>query len=294
MAASGVMAAGRVVGRHRAARLGAALARRVPLAPRMNMAQLGRNLGLLFPGEDPARLEAVARGIRANAVRAKVFDKYFLPSLSTADFERTCRWVGDAALLAALGAGRGAVVTTLHYGRYWSVPIALSRRGTRVLAFQAAEGRLPDPERTLSGGTLSAADLGAPLRAVRALRAGAVVIVQLDAGRVPKPLVVDFLGQPTRVAATAVHLARAADALLVGLLAATPPGDSDAIRVTCHVTLDPRELPADEPPEATMRRVLAPLEAQVRADPSQWYGALNAHRRLAGADLAAEDAEDAD
>jgi hypothetical protein len=30
-----------------------------------------------------------------------------------------------------------------------------------------------------------------------------------------------------------------------------------------------------------MRRILEPLEVHVRATPSQWYGFLNAHRRIA-------------
>jgi hypothetical protein len=37
-----------------------------------------------------------------------------------------------------------------------------------------------------------------------------------------------------------------------------------------------------------MRRFLEPFEAQVRATPSQWYGFLNAHRRIA------RDADEAD
>ena len=49
---------------------------------------------------------------------------------------------------------------------------------------------------------------------------------------------------------------------------------------TFYATIDPREIPEDEPIEVTLRRILEPIEAQILADPSQWYGAINAHRRV--------------
>ena len=276
-----LLGAGRYVGYDRAARLAAAAARAAGAGERMSGERVRANLARFFPEGDEAWAESVTRRLRANAARAKLVDKYFLPNLPDDVLDRTCRWTGDGPMREAMREGRGVVLVSLHYGRFWAAPVWLSRHGANVLAFQVGGGGLPARERTLSGGTLEAKDLSATLRAVRALRKGAVVCIQLDAGRVERPLVVEFLGRPTRVAATAVEIARAAGAVVVPALAVVDPEDEDRVVLVAYGALDCRELPEGEPAEATMRRLLGPLEAQVRADPSQWYGLLNADRRLA-------------
>jgi lauroyl/myristoyl acyltransferase len=254
------------------------LARRAGVGPRVDGAKLRENLRLYFPERDRKWVEATARGIENNSVQAKFLDKHLLPHLATGALERTVEIVNGDALERALGEKRGIIVVSLHYGRFWAVPVWLSRRGARVMAFQKAEGRLPVPTQTLSGGTLNASDLSSTLRATRELKRGAVVALQLDAGRVQNPLAVSFLGRPTLVTESPIRLAAAADAIVVPLLAVA--SDSERIRLTCYEAIDPRRATTHESAEAIMRRVFAAFEEQVRADPSQWYGIATAHRRL--------------
>jgi lauroyl/myristoyl acyltransferase len=253
------------------------LARRLGVGPRVDGRQLRDNLRAYFPRKDSGWIESNARGVETKAIQAKLLDKHVLPSLSSEQLERTCELVNGEPLERALREGRGVVMVSLHYGRYWAAAAWLSRRGARVMAFQKGEGRLPMPAGTLSGGTLNASDLSSGLRATRALRRGAVVALQLDAGRVERPLVVDFLGHPTLVTASPIHLARAADAIVLPMLAVA--SDRTRVRLTSYGEIDPREVDPSEPVESSIRRVFASFEEQVRADPSQWYGVATAHRR---------------
>jgi lauroyl/myristoyl acyltransferase len=257
------------------------LARRAGLGPRMNGRQLRDNLRLFFPQQGDDWIEATARAVEANSIQAKFLDKHILPHLSAARLERDCELVNCDALEQAMREGRGIVIVSLHYGRFWAAPVWLSSHGARVFAFQKADGRLPAPDQTLSGGSFNASDMSSALRATRALRKGAVVALQLDAGRVQSPLVVDFLDRPTLVTASPIHLAKAADAIVIPMLAIASSHDRSPIRLTSYEAIDPRRSGSEESAEASLGRVLARFEDQVRSDPSQWYGVATAHRRIA-------------
>jgi lauroyl/myristoyl acyltransferase len=255
--------------------------RRAGIGPRIDGRQLRDNLRFYFPDRCVEWIEERARGVEANSIQAKLLDKHLLPHLSTTQLERTCELVNGGALELARRDGRGIVVVSLHFGRFWAVPVWLTRSGSRVFAFQKAEGRLPALAQTLSGGTLNASDLSASLRATRALRQGGVVALQLDAGRVQSPLVVQFLDHPTRVTASPLHLAKAANAIVIPMLAIASPDDRSRIRLTCYEEIDPRRIDTPDTEETILRRIFASFEQQVRADPSQWFGIATAHKRLA-------------
>jgi lauroyl/myristoyl acyltransferase len=280
LAARSLVAVGNRFGPGIAVRVGDTLARRVKLDPRLNKRQLRDNLGLFFPDRDAAWVDRTARELQANAVRARLFDKHFLPRLATDELDRMVERVAWEYPERALAAGRGVVFVSLHYGRFWSAPVWFSRHGLLPAAFQSSTGRLPDEAETLAGGSLPANDPRAALRAVRALKSGKCLFLLLDAGKVPNPSIVEFLGHRTLVSPAAVRLARAADAVIVpGLV--LPGDDPERVRLTFYAAVDPRDLPPNEPVAETLGRIFAPIEAQVRRDPSLWYGALNAHRRLA-------------
>lgn len=276
--ARSLAASARVVGWRRAARIATAISGLVRQGPRASSGRLRENLEALFPERDA---DALAREVRANGALARVVDKFLLPHVPTDVLERAVTWEDDSSLRAALAERRGVVIVSLHYGRFWVVPTLLSRRGARVTAFQRGEGRLPAPGDALSGGTLSAQDLGSALKAVRELRKGSVVCVLLDAGRVENPLTLDFFGRPTRVPAAPVRIARSADALVVALLAAADGGDAERVRVRTAAVLDPRDLAPDATDAEATARLLGALERVVGEDPGQWLGATNADRRWA-------------
>jgi lauroyl/myristoyl acyltransferase len=261
-----------------------AIARRLDRGARFDRARAEENLRLFFPDRDDAWIARTARAAEANAVRAKQHDKRTLPALSAEEFERMTvvkdRQVWDEARRE----GRGTIVVSIHYGRHWAGPLWVSHQGLLASAFQKGGGRLPFQEATLPGGTLGARDRGAGLRAAKALKAGGVVFLLLDAGMVANPVIVDFLGFPTRVSSAPVRLARATDAVIVPAAAVEHAADPDKIAILFWFAVDPRELAADETAARTMRRLLEPFEAVVREDPAQWYGVHSAHRRLATLD----------
>lgn len=280
LAARSLAVAGRFIGFGRAGRVAARIARWARSASRADDLQLRQNLGRFFPGRDRDWIDSAVKDLEAGAIRARLFDKYLLPRLGDEELERACVWVDGDEVTRALGERRGIVVVSLHYGRYWAMPVWFTRRGAEVHAFQVTEGRLPAPELTLSGGSLPMRDISTPLRAVKALRRGAVVGLQLDAGVARNPVTIEFLGHPTRVPFSPLVMARAGGALVIPVLAVGDPREAGAIRLTAYPAIDPRSIPKDEPPEITMRRLMEPLEAQLRSDPSQWYGLVNAHRRI--------------
>lgn len=278
----GLLLAGRYVSPRLAVRVGSVVARRLPLDPRFNRRKLVENLRFYFPDRDASWARATAASIQAMAARARMFDKYFLPSIPLEELDSTCIPVGWDELERAWADGRGVIIVSIHYGRYWAAPVWCSRHGKLASAFQSAEGRLPAKGATLSGESFNVnRPRTAALRAVRALRAGHTVFQLLDTGKLETPVVVDFLGHPTMMSASCVRLARASGALVFPSLAPTDPSDDDRIALTIYDAIDPSALPEDEPLEVTMRRILRPIEEQVRRDPSQWFSAHTAHLRLA-------------
>jgi len=269
----------RVAGPRVADRTAAAIARRAGLG-QVDTNRLRENLRIFFEDRDEAWLDETTRAVGANALRAKTLDKFLLPNLPAADLERIVSHRDFHFVTDALDAGRGVIVASLHYGRFWAIPAWFSKTGRHATAYQKSQGRAI-AQTDLLAGSFNAQDPQSALRAVRALKSGSCLFLLLDTGRVGRPVVVDFLGRPTYVSSAAVRLARAADAVLVPALTTGDPSDPDRIVGNYFGAIDPRDLDPDEPHEVTMRRVMEMLERQVRAEPSLWYGLQSAHRRLA-------------
>jgi lauroyl/myristoyl acyltransferase len=271
----------RVAGPRVADRVATTVMRRLGLGGRLDRDRLRANICLYFPNGDDAWVETMTRALEANTLRAKVLDKFFLWSLPADDLARIVVNENFHYVKDALDAGRGVIVASLHYGRFWAIPAWFSKHGLKATAYQKAEGRLVAQTDLLAAGSFNAQDPQSALRAVRALKAGACLFLLLDAGRVGRPVVVEFLGKPTLMSSAAVRLARAADAVLVPGLVINDPADAERIVGHFYGAIDPRDIPPSEPYEVTLRRVVEYFEDQVRSDPSLWYGLQSAHRRLA-------------
>lgn len=280
-AAAALVVTGRALSPKVAMRLADGFARRFKLDPKINKRQLRDNLRRYFPDRDDAWVDATAASLQANAARAKIFDKHFIPRLSEKELDDLVDVVGREHLERAQREGRGVVAMALHYGRYWCFPAWTSQHGLVTTAFQSAEGRLPGGDRMLSGGSFNANDPRSTLRAVKTIKKGAICFLIADAGKVANPVTIDFVGQPTLLSTAAIRLARAADAYVVPMLAPIHPDDPNRVQVRIFDPIDAREVPSDEPVETTMSRIVAPFEALVRSNPEQWYGLLNAHKRIA-------------
>lgn len=280
-AAAALVVTGRALSPKVAMRLADGFARRFKLDPKINKRQLRDNLRRYFPDRDVAWIDATAASLQANAARAKIFDKHFIPRLSPKEVDELIEVNGLENLERPRSENRGIVFVSLHFGRYWSFPVWTSQHGFETSAFQSAEGRLPGGERVLSGGSFNANDPLSTLKAVKSIKKGGLCFLILDAGKVASPISVDFLGRSSLFSTAAIRLARAADAYVVMGLAPIHPDDPDRVLTHIFEPIDSRDVPADEPVETTMSRILAPFEALVRSNPEQWYGLLNAHKRIA-------------
>lgn len=280
-AAAALVVTGRALSPKVAMRLADGFARRFKLDPKINKRQLRDNLHRYFPDRDDAWVDSTAADLQANAARAKIFDKHFVPRLSEKELDDLVEVVGLEHLERARQEGRGVVAMALHYGRYWCFPTWTSQHGFLTTAFQSAEGRLPGGDRILSGGSFNANDPRSTLRAVKTIKKGAICFLIADAGKVANPVTIDFVGQPTLLSTAAIRLARAADAYVLPMLAPIHPDDPERVQVRIFEPIDSREVPSEEPVETTMSRIVAPFEPLVRSNPEQWYGLLNAHKRIA-------------
>lgn len=280
-AAAALVLTGHALSPKVAMRLADGVARRFKLDPKLNKRQLRDNLRRYFPEKDDAWVDGTARALQANAARAKIFDKHFVPRLSLDELDRIVEIVGEEHLEGAKSEGRGMIALSLHFGRYWCFTSWTSQHGILTTGFQSAEGRLPNGPKLLSGGSFNANDPRSTFKAVKTIKRGALCYLIADAGKVANPVTIDFLGQPTLISPAAVRLARAADAYILPMLMPSHPDDPQRVQVRIFDPIDAKGIPADEPVETTMRRIVAPFEDVVRAYPEQWYGLLNAHRRIA-------------
>ena len=279
-AAAALVLTGRAVSPHVAMGLADGFARRFKLDPKLNKRQLRENLRRYFPDRDEAWVDATARELQANAARARIFDKHFIPRLSPTELDDLVEVVGFDFLERAQREGRGVVAVSLHYGRYWSFSAWTSQHGIHTTAFQSAEGRLPGSDRLLSGGSFNANDPGSTLKAVKAIKGGSLCFLIADGGKVANPVTIDFVGQPTLISTAAIRLARTARAYIMPTLMPIHPDDPKRVQVRLFEPIDTREVPTDEPVEVTMKRIVAPFEEPIRKHPEQWYGLINAHRRI--------------
>ena len=280
-AAAALVLTGRAVSPHVAMRMADRFARRFKLDPKLNKRQLRDNLRRYFPDRDEAWISATAVSLQANVARAKIFDKHFIPRLSEKELDDLVDVVGFEHIERAQREQRGIVSVSVHFGRYWCFPTWTSQHGILTTAFQASEGRLPGGDRILSGGSFNAGDPLSTLRAVKAIKKGAICFLILDAGKVANPVTIDFVGQPTLISTAAIRLARASGAYIQPVLVPIHPDDPNRVQVQLFEPIDAREVPSDEPIGTTMSRIVAPFEALIRSNPEQWYGLLNAHKRIA-------------
>ena len=108
-AARAVLLTGRLTSPDFAMRAARGFAMRFELDPRLNKRQLRENIASFFPERGAAWVERTTRELQANAARARLLDRHFLPRLSTPELDRVVEVVGLERLQGVLDSGRGAV-----------------------------------------------------------------------------------------------------------------------------------------------------------------------------------------
>jgi lauroyl/myristoyl acyltransferase len=207
-------------------------------------------------------------------------DKRMLPGVPGPELLARCEGLGPLrdALDEALGAGRGAVLYSIHYGRPLVMPAVLAHAGYPHTLVRAAREGGVDPQvargveradvETIFVGTESTSD-----ETVRALERNRVLYLLADSPLARQTAAADFLGGRLPVAVGVAGLARHTGAAL--LAATTRSSAPFRFRVDAERVSVPGE---GATPEETAAALLAPFEATVRDDPGPWYGANRVFR----------------
>lgn len=246
------------------------IARRADLLPALLATSVGAD-------EPLAKLRARVRRC-VTALRVSELDHTDLARGARAEAVR-----GLEIVHAAAARGRGVLVCSLHAGPYHYVAAELARAGLqvntlmvgRLSAERDAAWSAADPE---ARGRVRILESGRPssLRAaLRALRAGEVVVIYADAhagqggpaGGSRRRIPVTFLSVPLAMRAGPAYLALRAGAPVV--VAAAHRDRWSRRIVTFGPALEP---PGDEPGAlaAFTRRLYAAFEPAVRREPDQW------------------------
>ena len=182
--------------------------------------------------------------------------------------------LGEAAAL-----GRGVVVVTGHLGSWELVAAALAHRvSVRTHLVVKPLGALDEwvqrRRRQFGLQTIVAGRGVATVRpALRALRAGEIVVVVIDQHAPTTACVVPFFGRPAATTVLPAWLAQQADAPMIWLSTWRAPDRTHGVQT---VRLDAVDLDHPAARRVRMVELTRRLEASVRAHPAQW---LWTHRR---------------
>lgn len=230
------------------------------------------NLALAFPGMPESRRLQLARSAFQQAGRTAVemlwsasFDETTLPEVAT--FE------GREYLDAALAEGRGALLTTAHFGNWELMGLAFAHLG---LPMNVIARRIDDPGveavlhrlRTRTGARVIYKDEAART-ALRTLRAGEVVGVLIDQNTLPNQAsfvpFFDRLAATTRVIAQ-LHLHTGAP---IVMLFSVPQGDGYRFVIEPLEVEDVSEN-LDSAIEQLTAAATLQIERHIRACPEAW------------------------
>jgi Kdo2-lipid IVA lauroyltransferase/acyltransferase len=231
-----------------------------------------RNLQLSF-GWEPARTEAVARETFRNLGKTLV-EFLRLPGRSPADIRRSCRLEGMEHVREALAAGRGLIIISAHYGNWElfaarvvadGIPLSVVVReaddaGTNALVNGIRE----------SCGYRVIPRQSAPRGVLEALRRNQVVALMMDQNTIAGGEFVPFFDRLAATVTGPAVFALRTGAALIPVFAVRQPDDTHIGQIGPPVAL-PRTGDRAEDVRALTAQLTALIEAQVRADPTQWF-----------------------
>jgi KDO2-lipid IV(A) lauroyltransferase len=231
-----------------------------------------RNLAAALGWEAP-RVEAVARQVFRNIGKTLV-EFLRMPIMSPAEIRQLCELEGFEHVRAGLAAGRGVLLITGHYGNWELIAARLVAEGLR-LNVVARDADDPATNAIINGireqcGYRVIPRQSAPRGVLAALRRNELVAMLIDQNTIEGGEFVPFFG---RLAATvtgpAVLALRTGAAVIPGFVVRRP--DDTHVGVASPAV----ELPGTGDRERDVReltgRLTALIEAQVRADPTQWF-----------------------
>lgn len=198
------------------------------------------------------------------------------PLLDPDRFEREqLRDFGFEHVRAALAAGRGAIVATIHYGNPELVAQSMKARGLTFLAF--TEPLEPPPLAALVQQLRSSQGLlfvpvsrSALKQAIRHLRGGGVVCIVIDRDIQHAGTPVCFFGATAELPTGAVELARHTGAALIPALTRRRGWRRFDLYVQPPLPLVVTKRPEVDS-QVNAERLIGCFEPYLRRDPSQWF-----------------------
>ena len=231
------------------------------------------NLRLAFPKLTESRRRQLARKAFQQAGRTAV-EMLWSTSLDDRTLKEVAVFEGREHLDAALREGRGALITTAHFGNWELMGVTLAHIGVPMNVIARA---IDDPQvedvlqrlRTRTGARVIHKESGAVRAALRALRAGEVVGVLIDQNTLPSQAsFVPFFGKTaatTRVSAQ-LHLRTGAPVLM---LFSIPEGDGYRFFIepldASGISTD-----ADDVVEQLTAAMTTHIERHIRRCPGAW------------------------
>jgi KDO2-lipid IV(A) lauroyltransferase len=227
---------------------------------------------ILGPDAPQAQVHRLARAT-FDYLAYNYYDLFRLPTLNPAQVQSMVQVEGWEYVEAALGLGKGLVMTSAHFGNIEVVLYAMLLRG---LSITIPAERVEPPElydylselRMSQGLSIIPID-GPMLELFRTLRRGGVAGVAGDRNVGDDGAVVKFFGAPARLPDGHVRLAMRTGVPLILGFSQRLGRDSYKARFWPHYSI-PEEGSEDERLAAGMKYVVIGLEETIRAHPEQW------------------------
>ena len=249
------------------------------LAYRCSSAESARargNIARAFPGMSAEDVDSLARACFRHLGAAFV-DVVKFEELSEATLDDHVETRGLEHVREALGAGRGCIVVTAHYGNWEMFGATLALSGLNVVPI-VRELRSRTLDRWVDGrrrmvGMDPASRQRSLRRAVEALKANDVVLMLPDVDTTVRGVFVEFFGKLAHTpVGPALLSARYGAPLITGFLTRRD-GERHLAEIAAPVEA---RGDGDAGLLATMADVTARIEAQIRRHPEQW---IWMHRR---------------
>jgi KDO2-lipid IV(A) lauroyltransferase len=231
-----------------------------------------RNMSRAFEW-DADRTEEVTRQAFRNLGKTLV-EFLRLPTLSPNQVRRLCRVEGMEYLREGLAAGRGVLVISAHYGNWElfaarvvldGIPLCVVARDANDAATNAlvngireARGYRVIPRQSAPRGVLSA------------LRRNEAVVILMDQNTIQGGEFVPFFGRAAATVTGPAVFALRTGAAVLPCFAVRQPDDTHVGRIDPPLLVEPTGDREADVLNLTAR-LTAAIEAQIRADPTQWF-----------------------
>ncbi|MBI2215218.1 MAG: lysophospholipid acyltransferase family protein [Acidobacteria bacterium] len=261
------------------------IGRRIPLATGRSIGKrVGRLAHAVLPRDRRRALASLATAFpektdaeRATLCRAafehlgqSLFEIFWLPNLSSANFEATTRVEGADNLRMACDQNRGVVLFAGHCGNWeWlSASIALGGFDMSTIARDIYDPRINDfvvRSRARHGvKSIGRGSAGAAKEILQTLKRGAILAALIDQNIDAECADVDFFGKPAPTPTGPARLATRAGAMAIAAFIER----SEGMQVVRY--LEPIATTRDTDPVELTATMTRAIEAQIRRVPEQW------------------------